>query len=427
MSLAQPGLQRVRTKARTIWIAGRWRLAPGRLRAGLTFAVIAGLTLAASLGVRAGLSRALGRHNAAVLHMAAVHGFTDRDLAAMMTGADPGVVRFTLDHNPDGPQAAWARPPGWKRLDVETPPTLTLDHLSMAQAQKINGIMPNTQFLSPPATPFVLRAGAGEKDKAVGCLTAAIYYEAALEPREGQEAVAQVVINRMRHAGYPKSICGVVFQGSDQPGCQFSFACDGSMARPPAAWAWKAAHDVAQKALDGFVMKAVGVATHYHTDWIIAAWTPTLVKVGKFGSHIFFRPTGPDGAASAFEESYRGGEARAARLDQIGKPAPAAGLQQASVSGSVAAPTSVVRGGKLIMLAPGTVVSDPLGGDPQRAQPPMHAMISMREAVARAMARGASISMGDQPVDLDAPAAPVRPPGRTAPAQAPVARSAGQG
>jgi spore germination cell wall hydrolase CwlJ-like protein len=71
------------------------------------------------------------------------------------------------------------------------------------------------------------------------CLTAAIYYEAASEPDDGQRAVAQVVLNRVAHPAYPKTVCGVVYQGSERgTGCQFTFTCDGALARKPSRYFW---------------------------------------------------------------------------------------------------------------------------------------------------------------------------------------------
>jgi spore germination cell wall hydrolase CwlJ-like protein len=76
------------------------------------------------------------------------------------------------------------------------------------------------------AQPFHLR-GALDQSRDLECLTQAVYYESRGESRNGQQAVAQVILNRVRHPSFPKSICGVVFQGAKDGGCQFSFACDG--------------------------------------------------------------------------------------------------------------------------------------------------------------------------------------------------------
>jgi len=312
-----------------------------------------------------------------------------RDMAAFLAQADPAVLHIVAG----GPAVASARPPGWDRLELDRRPTLNLG-LSEPSGEAASAA-------GPAAAPFVLTGP--ERAEAVQCLTTAIYYEAALEPRAGQEAVAQVVLNRVRHADYPKSVCGVVFQGSDRPGCQFSFACDGSMARPPVAWAWKQSRDVAERALGGYVQKAVGLATHYHTSWITAPWTSTVVKVVQIGQHIFFRPPGDAGAPQAFRVSYQGGEAGASRTWLIGKPQAAltAGLVRVSADGSVLAPRSIVQGGRTIALPPSTLFLGKVHGVlsqggtiepitiPQSAmgagQPPMHAMIAMRAAAARAV------------------------------------------
>ena len=162
-----------------------------------------------------------------------------------------------------------------------------------------------------PAAPFVLKAPASERERALLCLTQAIYYEAALEPATGQEAVAQTVLNRMRHPAFPKSICGVVYQGASLvTGCQFTFTCNGSRDRAPVAALWRRARAVAERAVGGYVMAAVGQATHYHADYVLPAWAPTLVRIQQFGAQIFYRFPGAAGAPDQFQERYRGGELR---------------------------------------------------------------------------------------------------------------------
>ena len=77
---------------------------------------------------------------------------------------------------------------------------------------------------SESAEPFAASRDPATRDRALLCLTQAIYYEARSESEDGQRAVAQVVLNRVRHTAYPNSVCGVVFQGSHRSsGCQFSF------------------------------------------------------------------------------------------------------------------------------------------------------------------------------------------------------------
>ena len=152
-------------------------------------------------------------------------------------------------------------------------------------------------------------AGTGEdRFRALHCLTTAIYYEAATEPDAGQRAVAQVVLNRVAHPQWPNSVCGVVFQGSERPGCQFSFACDGSMARAPARMWWQRARAVAERALAGEVYAPVGLATYYHTGAVNPVWAARMNFVGTIGAHLFYRPPGAQGRLAAFTDRYWGGE-----------------------------------------------------------------------------------------------------------------------
>src|SRR3546814_17834270 len=89
---------------------------------------------------------------------------------------------------------------------------------------------------------------------------------------------AQVVRNRVRHPSLPNSVCGVVFQGSQRAGvCQFTFACDGAMARAPERRNWLRASRIASAALGGQVFPGVGLATHYHTTAIWPRWGKSLV------------------------------------------------------------------------------------------------------------------------------------------------------
>ena len=161
-----------------------------------------------------------------------------------------------------------------------------------------------------PASPFEDTAeNPGDQARSRDCLANAIYYEARSESDDGQRAVAQVVLNRVRHPGFPASVCGVVFQGSARrTGCQFSFTCDGSMARGPRAAAWDRARRIAAEALDGSVYAPVGNATHYHTRAVLPYWASSLTRAAVVGSHIFYRWTGRQGRSSAFRQAYAGNE-----------------------------------------------------------------------------------------------------------------------
>ncbi len=159
------------------------------------------------------------------------------------------------------------------------------------------------------ALPFSMtHVAAIDRGRAIQCLTAAIYYEAASEPDAGQQAVAQTILNRVRHPAFPATVCGVVYQGSDHAGCQFSFACDGSMARIPSRAAWDRAQRVAVLALAGRVYAPVGLATHYHTYAVTPVWNRALVMTDAVGAHFFHRWNGYWGTPAAFRQHYAGGE-----------------------------------------------------------------------------------------------------------------------
>ncbi len=179
---------------------------------------------------------------------------------------------------------------------------------------------------SAPIAPALRFAGSSiDRSRAQQCLTLAIYYEAASEPDAGQRAVAQVVLNRVAHPTYPDTVCGVVFQGSERrTGCQFSFTCDGSLARKPAKMWWDRAAKVAREALSGSVYAPVGLATHYHTVQIHPYWADSLDHIGTIGAHRFYRWRGAAGRLAAFSDPYRGGEPAAAPHPRAASPAPAA-------------------------------------------------------------------------------------------------------
>ena len=143
------------------------------------------------------------------------------------------------------------------------------------------------------AAPFVVRENSADFEPSLECLTQAIYYEARNQSDDGQRAVAQVVLNRVRHPSYPNSVCGVVFQGSERvTGCQFSFTCDGSMYGYIEPDAWDFAQQIAREALSGSVYRPVGLALNYHSTSIRPYWAPGLTRQAVVGSHIFYRQPG---------------------------------------------------------------------------------------------------------------------------------------
>jgi spore germination cell wall hydrolase CwlJ-like protein len=129
-----------------------------------------------------------------------------------------------------------------------------------------------------------------DSDDPLNCMAQAVYYEARSESVEGQEAVAQVVINRTRLSPWADSICGVVFQRArETSGCQFSFVCDGAMDRATDWAAWDRARMIARQALAGFVYKPLATATHYHAARMTPYWSSHLARLRRIGGHVFYR------------------------------------------------------------------------------------------------------------------------------------------
>lgn len=139
--------------------------------------------------------------------------------------------------------------------------------------------------------PIKAKDGKAWSQKEMGCLATAIYFEARGEKYRGQVAVAQVVMNRVKHRLYPSTICGVVFQNqSKRNACQFSFACDGIPERVTEPKAWKQAQEIAKGVVDGSLyLTEVGYATHYHATYVYPHWAPRMKKVTKVGLHVFYQ------------------------------------------------------------------------------------------------------------------------------------------
>ncbi len=235
------------------------------------------------------------------------------------------------------------------------PPVEAVEFVDLApdDARTFNAGVPFVTGPNPAARRFVLRDAAEDAARATDCLATAVLYEAGNDPA-GQKAVAQVVLNRARHPAFPKTICGVVFEGQERrTGCQFSFTCDGALTRwtpPPALWT--KARAVAEAALKGAVYRPVGYATHYHTDWVVPYWQSSLDKIAAVHSHLFFRWSGwwgtPPAFArnvdphepvieklAAFSEAHRTGEVLA---EVAAAAAEAAVLTETMAASDVAAP-----------------------------------------------------------------------------------------
>lgn len=194
-------------------------------------------------------------------------------------------------------------PPG-----APTVAPVTYEQLDPLAAVEWNRAVP-IQRAGPAAARFFLAKGTPVWDAASRCLAQAVYYEAASEPVAGKRAVAQVVLNRVRSPAFPNTICGVVYQGSERStGCQFTFTCDGSLRHDPSSKGWQSALDIAQAALQGSVYAPIGNATHYHANYVVPYWAPTMAKIGQIGAHLFYRWPGTWPASRYFGQQYANAE-----------------------------------------------------------------------------------------------------------------------
>ena len=245
--------------------------------------------------------------------------------------------------NPATSPAAHAAPPA--------PPPMTYQAVAPQQALKINAEIPLATGPNPAAVPFVFKGNSTARTQALNCLASAVYYEAGNPDTDGERAVAQVVLNRVRHPAFPNSVCGVVYQGSTRAtGCQFTFTCDGSLARSPDAEGWRRAYAVAEQALSGEVYAPVGWATHYHADYVLPTWASSMAKDAIVGAHIFYRWPGSWGQAAGFTQAYAAREPNAAALRIAALAAPH--ISPATAQSEVAEAVKDIPGAEALKLSP---------------------------------------------------------------------------
>lgn len=230
-------------------------------------------------------------------------------LALALVAAPPAIRR-------DEPEAAGHRVPQDRERaapamsDRKAPAVepLVFADLDPQTARQLNAAIPFATFGDDRPLPLSIALDDPGFARAVDCLASAMLYEAG-DAAIGQAAVAQVVLNRVRHPAFPHSICAVVYQGAErQTGCQFTFTCDGALGRTPSPGAWQRARAGAARFLTGATYPAVGMATHYHTNWVHPYWSATLDKIARVDTHLFFRWRGTWGRRAAFSSAYAGVE-----------------------------------------------------------------------------------------------------------------------
>jgi spore germination cell wall hydrolase CwlJ-like protein len=271
---------------------------------GLVGAVLVGSITGLALGgvyLLGGLAQSASTHaRVARLAEGASGEFSDAAMLSASTRMDPGALAVAKRHDPYLFAALDQRDRQSQMLAARLEGAGAASLLP-GQSGRTGPLMLRASFGSAfnvgGASPFQL-GNALASSRELECLADAVYYEARGETPSGQAAVAQVVMNRVRHPAFPKSICGVVFQGAyNRTGCQFSFACDGSMRRARDIGAWARARKIAARALAGDGSSAVGSATHFHTINVSPGWGPRMLRIAQVGMHIFYR-FGRHGASS---------------------------------------------------------------------------------------------------------------------------------
>lgn len=120
--------------------------------------------------------------------------------------------------------------------------------------------------------------------KDIKCLATNIYFEARDQSIDGQQAVANVTLNRVAHKRWPSTICEVVWQRR-----QFSWTHDGKSDRPREKQAWKLARFIALDTLSGDSEDVSNGALHYHADYVNPFWNRNKTKSAEIEKHIFYK------------------------------------------------------------------------------------------------------------------------------------------
>ncbi|MDE0112502.1 MAG: cell wall hydrolase [Albidovulum sp.] len=122
------------------------------------------------------------------------------------------------------------------------------------------------------------------------CLVNALYFEARGEGKNGQLAVAEVIMNRVNSRKFPNSICSVVTQGNgEKHKCQFSYNCDGLPESIYEREAYEKAWRIAAQFVVGYRKPLTNGATHFHSVDVQPNWASKFEKTASIGRHLFFK------------------------------------------------------------------------------------------------------------------------------------------
>lgn len=116
----------------------------------------------------------------------------------------------------------------------------------------------------------------------IDCLARNIYHEARGESIEGQLAVAQVTVNRVRSGKFQPTVCGVVHAHR-----QFSWTLD-KRKKIKDSKAWQASMVIARAVLTQGVRLPNFEALYFHTHKVKPRWNRSKQVVAVIGNHIFY-------------------------------------------------------------------------------------------------------------------------------------------
>jgi spore germination cell wall hydrolase CwlJ-like protein len=149
-----------------------------------------------------------------------------------------------------------------------------------------------SEIITKPEVQAVDPVGEEPLDGAITCLSRTIYWEAKGEEAAGMEAIANVVMNRLGHEGFPNTICEVVMQGQEQGSCQFSWWCDGRSDNVEEEKSYTIAKEIARKALNRQLRDRTNGAMYFHQQELSPGWSAKYIKTVDVGQHVFYKPHG---------------------------------------------------------------------------------------------------------------------------------------
>lgn len=159
-----------------------------------------------------------------------------------------------------------------------------------AADKSANVPVPKSEAITQSEVQAVDPAGKSPLDDAITCMARSIYWEAKGKDTDDMAAVANVVMNRLGHAGFPDTVCAVVKQGSETKSCQFSWWCDGRPDTVQEETQYALAKEIARKALNKQLPDRTGGAMYFHDRTVKPDWAKEYIKTAEIGMFRFYKP-----------------------------------------------------------------------------------------------------------------------------------------